>query len=109
MDDLNSINSDLDEFSQDYESKRDGDEDTEYEDEVIETNRRLGLPPNSSSRLSRLAGIQSRLTDPNNVGDANSGIEAISPSRRQTKAMQPSKMFETSPIISAAQTLQKTL
>ena len=109
MEDIESMNDDLDEFSHDDESgKNDGgcDEDTEYEDELIENNRKIALVKDAaqSSRLSRVAGIQSRLTDPmtaGEIGEQSSGFDTISPNRRMTKAVQPSKLFETSPIISA--------
>ena len=95
MEDMESMNDDLDEFSHEDESeKNDGgcDEDTEYEDELIETKRKIALVRDAvqSSRLSRVAGIQSRLTDPmaaGEIGDQTSGFETISPNRRMTKAV----------------------
>ena len=102
------MNDDLDEFSHEDESEKDdAGEDTEYEDELIETKRKTAMvreAAQSSSLLSRVAGIQSRLTDPmaaKEIGEQSSGFETISPNRRMTKAVQPSKLFETSPIISA--------
>lgn len=96
---MESMNDDLDEFSQDYEESKHEDEDTEYEDDLIESNRKMAQP---SSRMSRLAGVSSRLTDSQHANEILDNVEKVSPNRRLTKGMQPSKMFETSPIISAA-------
>jgi hypothetical protein len=88
---MESMNDDLDEFSHEDESEKD--EDTEYEDELIDNKRKTALvreEAQSSSRLSRVAGIQSRLTDPmaaRDIGEQSSGFETISPNRRMTKAV----------------------
>lgn len=85
------MNEDLDEFSREDESEKD--EDTEYEDEIIDNKLKTAMvreAAQSSFRLSRLVGIQSRLTDPmatREIGEQSSGFETITPNRRMTKAV----------------------